>query len=254
MVKAVREAMVHTRWTVPNIDHENALVEFVALILEDSPENHFLRDFEGFARKIAHHGAFNSLSQLLVKIASPGVADFYQGTELWDLRLVDPDNRRIVDFAMRNALLATLCKDGPTLTELVDHWQDGRIKMYLTQKGLAFRRNHPTLVLRGDYLPLTAVGTKQDCVVAFARRYRGDWNIVIVPRFTTRLVDETSSPLGAPVWGNTRVVLPQGAPKAWLNVLDDENLDSSSEGGQNCLFVGDVLRQLPVGLLARVRE
>jgi (1->4)-alpha-D-glucan 1-alpha-D-glucosylmutase len=254
MVKAVREAMVHTRWTVPNTDHENALVEFVASILVDCPENRFLHDFEGFAQRIAHYGAFNSLSQLLVKIASPGVADFYQGTELWDLRLVDPDNRRSVDFAMRNALLATLCKDDHTLTELVDHWQDGRIKMYLTQKALEFRRNHPALMLRGDYLPLTAVGAKQDCVIAFARRYRGDWSVAIVPRFTTRLVDETGSPVGASVWGNTRVVLPQGSPKTWLNVLDDENLASSSDGARNCLFVGDVLRQLPVGLLARVRE
>jgi len=254
MVKAVREAMVRTRWTVPNIDHEKALIEFVASILEDCRENRFLPDFDRFAQKIAHYGAFNSVSQLLVKIASPGVADFYQGTELWDLRLVDPDNRRSVDFAERNTLLETLSADAQTLPELVEHWQDSRIKLYLTQKGLAFRRDHSALVLRGDYLPLTTVGAKQDCAIAFARRYRGDWSIVIVPRFTTRLVNETSSPIGTPVWGNTRVVLPQGAQKTWVNLLDDGDIDARRDGGRNCLFVGDVLRQLPVGLLTRAHH
>ena len=211
-------------------------------------------DFQRFAQKIAHHGAFNSLSQLLVKIASPGVADFYQGTELWDLRLVDPDNRRWVDFAGRSELLETSREDRLSLPELREHWQDGRIKMYLTQRGLTFRRNHSALVLRGDYLPLTILGAKQECVIAFARRYRGEWSTVIVPRYTTMLVNETNSPIGSSVWGNTRVVLPQGAPKTWVNVLDDENVNARSDGDRDCLSVGDVLRTLPVGLLVRVRE
>jgi (1->4)-alpha-D-glucan 1-alpha-D-glucosylmutase len=253
MVKAVREAMVHTRWTVPNVDHEKALIDFVAAILEDTPENRFLPDFIRFANKIAHHGALNGLAQLLIKIASPGVADFYQGTELWDFRLVDPDNRRSVDFAKRNELLADLCKGSHSLSELVDHWQDGRIKMYVMQKSLQFRRDHSSLVLRGDYIPLAAEGPKQDCVVAFGRRYRGDWSVLIVPRFTTRLVDESCSPTGTTVWGETRVVLPKGSPKRWVNVFDDEGLDASAGGSGNYLPLGDVLRRFPVALLARAR-
>ena len=254
IVKAVREAMVHTRWTVPNIDHEKALTDFVASILADSPENLFLRDFRQFARKIAYHGALNSLSQLVIKVASPGVADFYQGTELWDLRLVDPDNRRKVDFVRRSELLAHLCQGGHSLSELVDHWQDGRIKMYVTQKSLHFRRTHSSLVLSGDYLPLAVEGPKQDCVVAFARRYRGDWSIVIVPRFTTRLVDENGPPVGTTVWGETRVVLPKGAPKRWANVFESADLDASAGSGENYLSLGDVLRRFPVAWLAKARE
>jgi (1->4)-alpha-D-glucan 1-alpha-D-glucosylmutase len=252
MVKAVREAMVHTRWTVPNIEHEKALTEFVASILIDSPENKFLPDFKRCATTIAYHGALNSLSQLVIKIASPGVADFYQGTELWDLRLVDPDNRRNVDFGKRNELLEGLCEGSQCLPELLNSWQDGRIKMYVTQKGLQFRRERSSLVLSGDYLPLTAEGPKQDCVFAFARRYRGEWGMVIVPRFTTRLVDENRLPVGKEIWEDTHVLLPKGAPKRWVNVFTDENVEASAAGSD--LALGDALRKVPLGLLVRTDD
>jgi len=252
MVKAVREAMVHTRWTVPNIDHEKALTDFVASILTDSPDNKFLPDFKRCALKIAYHGALNSLSQLVIKIASPGVADFYQGTELWDLRLVDPDNRRSVDFGKRNELLNSLSEASEYLPELLDLWRDGRIKMYVTQKGLQFRRDRSSLVLSGDYLPLTVEGPKQDCVFAFARRYRGEWGMVIVPRFTTRLVDKNRLPVGKEVWDETHVLLPKGAPTRWVNVITDESVETSA--GPNTLALGDALRKLPVGLLVRTND
>ncbi len=252
MVKAVREAMVHTRWTVPNIDHEKALTDFVASILTDSTENEFLQDFKRFAMKVAYHGALNSLSQLLIKIASPGVADFYQGSELWDLRLVDPDNRRPVNFTLRTELLEGLRKGSEQLPELLESWQDGRIKMCITQKGLQFRRDYSSLVLSGDYLPLAVEGPKQECVFAFVRRYRGDWSVVIVPRFTTRLVDENHLPVGSDVWGETRVLLPKTAPKHWNHILTDERLETTSESSS--LLVGDVLRQSPVALLIKANE
>jgi len=252
MVKAVREAMVHTRWTVPNIDHENALTDFVASILTDSPDNKFLPDFKRCALKIAYHGALNSLSQLVIKIASPGVADFYQGTELWDLRLVDPDNRRSVDFGKRNELLNSLSEASEYLPELLDLWRDGRIKMYVTQKGLQFRRDRSSLVLSGDYLPLIVEGPKQDCVFALARRYRGEWGMVIVPRFTTRLVDKNRLPVGKEVWDETHVLLPKGAPTRWVNVITDESVETST--GPNKLALGDALRKLPVGLFVRTND
>ncbi len=251
MVKAVREAMVHTRWTVPNIEHEKALTDFVASILTNSPENPFLQDFQRCASKIAYHGALNSLSQLVVKIASPGVADFYQGTELWDLRLVDPDNRRSVNFVTRNELLEGLCEGSACTSDLLDLWQDGRIKMYVTQKGLQFRRDHPSLVLRGDYLPLSLEGAKQDCIFAFARRYRGEWSMAVVPRFTTRLVDESRLPIGSEVWGETQIVLPKGAPKRWVNVFTDDGIDV---GAENHLSVGELLQKFPLGLLVRTDD
>jgi len=146
MVKAVREAMVHTRWTIPNLEHEQALIDFVGAILNDNPENLFLRDFKPFARKIAYHGALNSLSQLVIKLASPGVADFYQGTEFWDLRLVDPDNRQPVDFDVRRQALREL-GEKPSLTDLRSKWDDSRIKMYVTRAGLQFRKRHAALFL-----------------------------------------------------------------------------------------------------------
>jgi (1->4)-alpha-D-glucan 1-alpha-D-glucosylmutase len=146
MVKAVREAMVHTRWTVPNLAHEQGLVSFVESILEDTPQNEFLISLRTFAEKVAFHGAFNALSQLVVKLASPGVADFYQGSELWDLRLVDPDNRQAVDFDERESLLEDESARGPNrISALLQNWQDGRIKLYVTREGLEFRRRHSAL-------------------------------------------------------------------------------------------------------------
>jgi (1->4)-alpha-D-glucan 1-alpha-D-glucosylmutase len=243
MVKAVREAMVHTRWTVPNLDHEKALMNFVEKILQDTPENQFLPDFKRFATKIAYHGALNSLSQLTVKLASPGVADFYQGTELWDLRLVDPDNRKRVDFAQHQAMLARIDEHRPSLTELISNWEQGHIKMFVMQRGLQLRRKNASLFLKGAYVPLEVEGPQRDCVIAFARRYRGDWCVVIVPRFTTRLTENGN--LGEPLaWGPTRVLLPKDAPRSWTNVFDDEHIAESG-----VISVDNILRTFPVALL-----
>jgi (1->4)-alpha-D-glucan 1-alpha-D-glucosylmutase len=247
MVKAVREAMVHTRWTVPNLDHEQALTNFVAAILEDRPANQFLHDFKRVVDKIAYHGALNSLSQLLIKLASPGAADFYQGTEVWDFRLVDPDNRQPVNFAQREELLATANEPRQSLTDLLGNWRNGRIKMFATQRGLCFRRRHAALFLKGAYVPLHVEGPLQECVIAFARRHRGAWSTVIVPRFTTRFAADGRLPFNAQAWNNTRIVLPKDAPKSWVNVLSDEPSDASDAGE---LFVSNVLRTFPAALLA----
>src|SRR5215475_12948792 len=142
MVKAVRAAMVHTRWTVPNLDHETALVNFIEVILQDTPENRFLHDLRRFAEKVAYHGALNSLSQLVTKLASPGVADFYQGSELWDLRLVDPDNRTPVDFDRLEKLLAAGPDRNNSLSAMLLNWRSGKIKMHVMQRGLRFRQGN----------------------------------------------------------------------------------------------------------------
>src|SRR5215475_8965313 len=162
MVKAVREAMVHTRWTVPNLEHETALVNFIAVILEDTPENRFLQDLRRFAERVAYHGALNSLSQLIIKLASPGVADFYQGSELWDLRLVDPDNRQPVVFEKLEKLMAASSNQQTSLTDLLRCWRSGQIKMHVMQRGLRFRQENGPLFLRGAYLPLEATGTHRE--------------------------------------------------------------------------------------------
>jgi (1->4)-alpha-D-glucan 1-alpha-D-glucosylmutase len=247
MVKAMREAMVHTKWTVPNIEHEQALMHFVEEILTDAPENQFLTDFRRFASKIAFHGAFNSLSQLVIKLASPGVADFYQGTETWDLHLVDPDNRQPVDFATRAHLLRELQGERSPASLAAD-WQDGRIKMHVTQLGLQFRKHHSSMFLKGAYVPLEAKGHRADNVIAFARRYRGDWIVVIVPRFTTRLIEEEDRGLSLGGWRDTTVVLPKDAPAQWINIFDEE---SHGHGASDrTLRVDQLLRDFPVALLS----
>lgn len=248
MVKAVREAMVHTRWAVPNIDHERALTDFVGAILADTPENRFLHDFRPFADKIAYHGALNSLSQLTIKMASPGVADFYQGSEDWDLRLVDPDNRRRVDFAARGQMLDSLTTGDRSLSQLVVGWRDGRIKMYVTTQGLQLRRRHSALFLKGDYVPLAVEGRQRDSVIAFCRRYRGEWCMAVVPRLTTRLKEPRGDAINPELWADTRVLLPARAPRRWLGVFNARRIDVHElEGGS--LQVRDLLDDFPVALL-----
>jgi (1->4)-alpha-D-glucan 1-alpha-D-glucosylmutase len=251
MVKAVREAMVHTRWAVPNLEHERALVNFVGRILEDAPDNRFLRDIRRFANKVAYHGALNSLSQLTIKLASPGVADFYQGTELWDLRLVDPDNRKPVDFGNLEALLSGRAESAPSLAELTQCWKDGRVKMHVTQQGLRYRQRHGALFVKGAYVPLEVIGPRSDCVVAFARRYRGDWVAVIVPRFTVRLATKNTDNLTVRGWNDTRVLLPKEAPRRWLNTLSGEEVGGNGTGE---VYLNRIFDNFPVALLSNQGE
>ena len=236
MVKAVREAMVHTRWTVPNLDHEKALVDF-----------RFLHDLRRFADGVAYHGALNSLSQLVVKLASPGVADFYQGSELWDLRLVDPDNRQAVDFKTLGKLLTSPSRQAESLSDLLRCWRTGQIKMHVSQRGLRFRQDNGALLLKGAYLPLEVTGAHRDCAIAFARRYRGDWVVVIAPRFTVRLGGRASGSLAARGWKDTSVSLPKEAQGQWINTLNREQI-SISETGE--IKLEKLLEHFPVALLS----
>ncbi len=167
LVKAAREAKTHSDWLQPNHEHEDAVARFAEGIFTPSECNRFLPDFLRFQERIAFHGALNALSQTLIKIASPGVPDFYQGTELWDFSLVDPDNRRPVDYQKRIAMLDRLRKQESEsrrsmISGIISGWKDGSIKLYLTDKALDFRRAHADLFLAGEYLPLTAIGPRQD--------------------------------------------------------------------------------------------
>ncbi|HET7439777.1 MAG TPA: malto-oligosyltrehalose synthase [Terriglobales bacterium] len=252
MIKATREAMVYTKWTRPNERHEKAILDFIASILKNEQASEFLDDFLAFEKKIAFYGALNGLAQVLIKIAFPGVPDFYQGSELWDLRLVDPDNRGPVNFGARGELLGKLCGEGPmpagSSEELFDSWHDGRIKMVVICKALGFRRAHPELFSQGDYIPLQCAGNKQGNVFAFCRRSKTAWALVIVPRLSTRLVSPGQPRIGKEVWGTTRLSLPPNAPKEWLNIFTGEKLVRETE--EACLHLRDVFRNFPVALLA----
>lgn len=255
LIKAMREAKTYTGWIRHDERHENAVIGFFDGIVEESPANRFRPDFLRLQKKIAWYGALNALSQVLLKIASPGVPDFYQGTELWSLSLVDPDNRRPVDFRQRAEMLETLRREHTEdpqrlLDDLLSHWKDGRIKLFLTDTALDFRRAHAPVFLDGDYLPVNAVGRGQASVCAFARRKDGFWSLCVAPRWTTRLAPPGKPPLGKAVWGDTALPLPAAAPEKWRNVLTGETLRASSaaEGGR-VLALHFLLRRFPVALL-----
>ena len=203
MAKALKEAKLNTSWIQPNEAWDAAMQEFVAKILDPSPRNKFISIFLPVAEEIARLGAINSLSQILLKMTSPGVPDIYQGNEVWDFSLVDPDNRRPVDYARRRVMLETVQDAKPG--ELMQFWPDGRIKMFLTQRALRFRREHSDLFQRGNYLPLRTSGSFGDCCVAFAREHEGKWIIAV----TTRLSSRIGFPPVGERWKDTIVDLPE---------------------------------------------
>jgi (1->4)-alpha-D-glucan 1-alpha-D-glucosylmutase len=245
LTKATREAKVHTSWTNPNTPYEEAVHAFVNAILEDS-DRQFLDDFRAFQNKVAWYGALNSLSQTLLKATSPGVPDFYQGTELWDFSLVDPDNRRPVDYGLRRQMMDTLATEP---ARLLAEWKSGAIKLHVTQRALKYRRDHRELFAAGAYIPLRVEGSARDHVVAFARHRDDDWCVTIAPRLYARMsqsagLDLGQPPVGESVWGDTSILLPEGAPSAWHGVLDDANLRTSAR-----IRVADALARLPIALL-----
>ncbi len=203
MAKALHEAKVNTSWIQPNEEWDAAMHHFVAKILEATPRNKFLPIFLPVAKEIARLGAINSLTQTLLKLTSPGVPDIYQGKEIWDYSLVDPDNRRPVDYDRRRKMLESLATATPD--ELLRASPDGRIKMSLTQRVLRFRREHADLFQRGDYLPLHPSGTFAECCVSFARRLTEKWIVVIAPRLSSRL---GFPPIGE-LWKDTLIELPK---------------------------------------------
>ncbi len=255
MVKAVREAKVFTNWLSPNSDYESALTTFLESILDSTEENAFLEDFLPFEKQIAYYGALNSLAQVLLKVTSPGIPDFYQGTELWDFSLVDPDNRRPIDFKTRVRLLNGLTQHEiqgrePLIEQHLKSWEDGQVKLYLTYKALNARKAHSELFQNGEYIPLQIVGHKQEQACAFARRRQTKWALVVTPRLFTKLVRSGVTPVGQEVWGEDLLLLPDSAPKSWLNIFTSEKLKVS--GTIKGLKLSDILCRFPVALLINI--
>lgn len=254
VIKAVREAKVHTAWLKPDAEYEDAFVDFVTRILVSEGENPFLESLREFQRKVAHYGMLNSLSQTLIKITAPGVPDFYQGTELWDLSLVDPDNRRPVDFEKRQALIQEM-KDRVSgdragyLREILGSMSDGRIKFYLIHRALQIRAADPELYGEGSYIPIEIAGERERHVIAFTRRLDGRWSVTLVPRFLTSFIPEGELPIGGENWLDTRIVLPAEAPGRWVEQMTGEPVL-----GKETLPVGEILRGFPVALLTTSEE
>jgi (1->4)-alpha-D-glucan 1-alpha-D-glucosylmutase len=187
-VKAARESKQETSWINSHEDYESGLQAFLQTILDPDTSDEFIQSFDLFARRVSMLGALNSLSQITLKATMPGVPDFYQGTELWDLSLVDPDNRRPVDFAVRAAELAVADSD-KAWRDLIVNWRDGRIKLHWTRHLLELRRTLPDVFTNGDYVPLTISGPHNDHVVAYARRHRHHAVVILVLRKFAALTD-----------------------------------------------------------------
>jgi (1->4)-alpha-D-glucan 1-alpha-D-glucosylmutase len=251
LMKAVREAKSHTSWINPNTRYDEALTRFAEAILDRQRSAAFLDDFTAFQARIAHFGALNSLAQTLIKITTPGVPDFYQGTELWDLSLVDPDNRRPVDWKLRRRLLDDLehaLATTPDRAALAhDLWlkkEDARVKLFVVHEALALRRACPELFAVGSYRPLETRGALAEDVCAFARAADDAAAITVVPRLLARRGGD-APPLGPEAWQDTTLEIPAEVGRRFTNVLTGEELEGEA------LSLGRVLARFPVALLQR---
>ena len=252
MEKAMREAQVSTSWTDPNEGYEEAVANFVDGIL--SLDGSFLRAFLPFQQSVARTGAMNSLSQTLLKMTSPGVPDVYQGNEIWDFSLVDPDNRRPVNFEQRKRLLATMRDLDPSdVSTLLEDgaWQDGRPKLHLTRNTLETRRKSPELFGEGEYIPLEVSGARKENLVAFARQRGQEVAITVAPRLCAKITPAHGLLLPPPeTWTDMQILLPDDlARPEYRNALTGERV-VVQEHERLSLDVGPLLSGFPIALLA----
>ncbi len=254
MEKATREAKVHTSWINPNEEYDQGLQEFVRRILDRQESADFLEDLLILQPVVARIGMLNSLTQTLLKLTVPGVPDIYQGQEIWDFSLVDPDNRRPVDYGLRRRMLEGLRErlargDRVGLArELFESWEDGRIKMYLIHQTLGLRREKPELFAAGEYLPLRGTGQRAAHLVAFARRHGDDSVIAIAPRLPATLTRERDFALPqAEVWEESWI----GGPEEVLSGRFRNLFTGERVEGRGRLSLPELLRAFPVALLAR---
>ncbi|HUO60669.1 MAG TPA: malto-oligosyltrehalose synthase [Candidatus Acidoferrales bacterium] len=250
MYKATHEAKMNVSWLNQNPEYSNALDRFVARILTPGTvgkPNTFLRLIQEFLPRFAMFGALNSLSQVLIKVTAPGVPDIYQGQELFDFSLVDPDNRRPVDFVLREQFLGRLQSaqlNDELLQQLLGGWHDGRIKMWVTHRALAIRAKHPELFAHGAYRALYAGGDFRRHIVAFARTHQRENTVTAVPRFAYSLMDgEVRWPLGD-TWKDAELEVPKAGE--WQNALTGEALQTSAS---RTLLCREIFRRFPVALL-----
>jgi malto-oligosyltrehalose synthase len=242
--KALREAKVNSSWLAPDDAYERAVFAFAKAVVARSNAA-FVQDLAAFAERISFHGALNSLAQVVLKCVVPGVPDVYQGSEGWNLSLVDPDNRTPVDLRREADALGRLGRVRDPVT-LLDRWPTGDVKRYVTARTLRLRRERASLFSDGArYVPVVARGRHGERVVAAARHRGRAWVLAVVPRFTTRLVGPGSWPVGPEVWGRTALALPASAPEGWRDVFTGEAVVAPG----SALDVGHALERFPVALL-----
>lgn len=232
------------------------MAHFIESVL--SAENVAFRDsFLEFERRVAHAGLYTSLAQLAIKIGAPGVPDFYQGTELWTFTLVDPDNRRSIDYQHRRALLAELDSSlersgaADVAGAVMRSPLDDRLKLFATTMMLRFRRSHRALFEAGAYEAADADGSRRDHVFGFVRALEGEHVLVVVPRLVASIVpDADAAPIGERVWGDTRIITPRApASGCYHNVFTNRCVQAQNEAGRVTLRAADVFDQFPIAVL-----
>jgi (1->4)-alpha-D-glucan 1-alpha-D-glucosylmutase len=247
--KAVREAKVRTSWRDPDAGYEAAITRFIEAILDRRASGPFLRAMEQFAERVAPQGMWNALSRVVIHLTVPGVPDLYQGDELWNQAMVDPDNRRPVDWGARDASLDAVRQvaagDAAAVGSLLTSVRDGRLKLYIIHRLLQFRRDHAAMMAHADVAFSETSGVHAGHVVAYERALGPDAVLVVVPRLTSALGD--GPPVGA-VWGDTAVAAQDG--DLWRCLLSGREHRVTN----GALRVADLLGTLPVGVLARVRD
>ena len=241
-LKALREAKLDSQWAAPNEAYEHAVQHFIEQLLLDPAGAALRADIHAASERLAPAGALNSLAQCLLKLTTPGVPDIYQGTEFWDFSLVDPDNRRAVDFALRQQCLDVNAQ----APALLNDWRSGSIKQALIAKALARRAEHPLLFARGSYEPLNVTGELAGHVLAFARRWQDQWAVVVVPRLSAKLTQKSWQPFIDPlIWADTRIELPFDGTQRKLNGFFAQPVVITNK----TIRVSDALGSFPVNLM-----
>jgi (1->4)-alpha-D-glucan 1-alpha-D-glucosylmutase len=256
VLKAVREAKIHTVWAEPNVEYEKAVIHFLHETLREKNAA-FLEPFTAFRKEIAYFGHLNSLAQTLIKIAAPGIPDFYQGCEFWDLSLVDPDNRRAVDYKARREMLSGMDANvsGRTilLNELMEDWASGGIKMFVTREAMKARARNRVTFERGGYKPLAVAGARAEHIFGFLRRRKqpdGPIVAILVPRLSATLLDGKSRPPLGEIWGNTFIEIPRGTGRyIWRELFSDREVLPRERNGKWEFEAGDLFKEFPMVLL-----
>jgi (1->4)-alpha-D-glucan 1-alpha-D-glucosylmutase len=247
----LREAKVTSSWLSPDEQYEAAVQQFVDAVVDR--RRPFMQAFLPFQTRVAELAIYNSLAQLLIKITAPGVPDFYQGTELWDLSLVDPDNRRPVDYLARRRLLDAVAtsSDSSLAASLLESRTDGRVKLFTMVRALKTRAAFRGVFEEGAYIPLHAAGSQREHLFAFARRHRDAMTLTCVPRLVGSLLNESpTAPIGAGVWQDTRVEVPAAPGNGgFRNVFTGAEVPAAEKGGDIQLDAAVLFERFPIALL-----
>jgi (1->4)-alpha-D-glucan 1-alpha-D-glucosylmutase len=261
LLKSIREAKENTSWINPNPTYEEAFTVFIDSLLDRSSNRQFIMDFEAFQASVSHYGMFNSLSQTVLKLTSPGVPDIYQGTELWQFSLVDPDNRWAVDYKSRTEMLDEITRlesesgSLKLLKKLIHEKENGMIKLYVIKKILNFRKAEKELFSSGEYVPLEGHDQKSEYFCAFLRRNGKKSIIVVVPRLVRSLMGDEMSPCGETVWGDSTLIVPfADAGRKYRNILTEEAVPVIRHNDANSMRLSDVLGNAPVAVLELIPD